>query len=132
MATSWREKFSAVQSFIALIGKWFTQHWCASKQVMEIAGTFYFNSRYEQKTELLHPSCMVENETCSHILQCREECQVKALEMAFDTLEDGLEDKAMDPILQMSIIGFARRQGEISMEYMYHGYMQEYRNLGRK
>ena len=105
----------------------------ACKQVMGIAGTCKFRSKYESGTCPKCPSCTVEEETCGHILQCQEEGRVAALYYtSLDALEEWLEEMRTDPIIFEGIMEFARGRGERSMEESFLGYPKEYKIMGKR
>lgn len=79
----------------------------ACKQVMGIARTFKYRSRYESETEPMCLSCMVEEETCTHVLHCQEQGRVKALHASLDALEERLEEMETDPLLVEGMMAFA-------------------------
>ena len=100
------------------------------KQVMGIAGTFQFRSRYEENTGPMCPSCTVEEETCAHVLRCREQGRVAALMGSIDLLDDWLEENDTDPVLHEGILRYARGRGEFCMVDAFAGQSNEYRRFG--
>lgn len=122
--------WEAVGTALGVVPRLF-QIW-ACKQVMGIAGTFKFRSRYEQEMDPMCPSCQVEEEDCGHILRCREEGRVAALVASLDALEEWLEETDTDPILVEGIMSFLRGRGEGSLEDSFIGYPREYRTLGMR
>lgn len=103
----------------------------ACKQVMNIAGTFGFRSKYEEGIDPFCPSCTTEKETCSHILSCQEAGRVQALLSSIEVLEEWLEEMGTDPLLSAGIIHYASGRGGVSLEEFYYGSSGEYRRLGR-
>ena len=59
----------------------------ASKQVTNIIGANTNQALYNKDQEPVCPSCGVEDETCRHVLFCREKVRVKALNCTIGILD---------------------------------------------
>jgi hypothetical protein len=82
------------------------------KQVMELARTNEMQSRYKENHDMRCPSCIAAVETCGHVLMCREEGRVDALELSIDLLDDWLIEQETDEELRFCLIDYA--QGSVA------------------
>jgi hypothetical protein len=65
----------------------------ACKQVMGVAGTMEWDKSVVQKC----PSCMVERDTCAHVLYCCHQGRVETLRHMLELMEEWLVDAKTEP-----------------------------------
>ena len=90
----------------------------ACKQVTNIAGVNANQARYNKEHDPASPSCGVEDETCRHVLYCREEGRIKALNCTIGILDGWMKKVGTFNLLRQCIIEYARGRGEVSMEHV--------------
>ena len=101
----------------------------ACKQVMDIAGTNYNQWIYNKEKNPMCPSCNRVEETCEHVLKCREAGRVEALGLTIDGLSRWLQEKHTDPVLRDCLVRYARGRDGISMEYICYGKDERYQRF---
>ena len=88
----------------------------ACKQVMGIAGTFHFQSQYNDEIDPKCRSCGQCDETAAHILHCNEMGRVDTLLKTINNMKEWLEEVDTDPGLAFCLVDYARRRGGMVME----------------
>ena len=83
----------------------------ACKQVMGVAGTNIFQSKYKRDHDLKCPSCGEIDESCGHILACTEVGRVDALNQSMTLLDGWMKKVGTGTALRKSIIPFAKGRG---------------------
>ena len=112
------------------------QIWTA-KQVTEIAGV-NANQAIRNPKKHIDPRCPSCNtgeesthETCSHVLYCKEEGRVVALNCTIDLMSDCLQRVGTQENLRTGLVEFARNQGPTSMENGAWTKGARYKKLGK-
>ncbi len=75
---------------------------------MGIAGTM----EWDRSTVKHCPSCMVEQDTCAHVIYCNHEGRVETLKHTLELAEAWLVDAETDPDLLHCIMEYAHGRGE--------------------
>ena len=83
----------------------------ASKQVWDIAGTNFLQSKWDKTVSSCCPSCRRWKETSEHILLCRKKGRVNFWQAPIDLLELWLRDSGTDPIIYQGLVEYARGRG---------------------
>jgi hypothetical protein len=100
----------------------------ACKQVMGVAGTMEWDKLVVQK----YPSCMVEWDTCAHVLYCCHQRRVETLRHTLELMEEWLVDAETDPDLLDCIMEYAHGKGGRSMENICSGLGQHFMQMARE
>ena len=87
----------------------------ACKQVLGIASTNGWVSKWDISVDELCPSCRQCPETAEHVLLCNESGRVEAMQLTIDSLTLWLEKMDTDPVLADCLVQYARGRGGISM-----------------
>ena len=93
----------------------------ACKQVTDIAGVNVNLVRCMPHQDTVCPSCGQEVETCYHILHCKEEGRVAALNCTIDLLDSWLKKVETNNSLRQCLAKYARMRGVDSMVHMTWG-----------
>ncbi len=102
---NWRIFYTTLHKVPRLFQAW------ACKQIMEIAGTNYFRSKFTPGLSPKCPSCMVTDKQCDHILLCTEAGRVDNLMNSIAILDQWLATENTDPELHACLIEYARSWG---------------------
>ena len=121
----WPVVYATLHEVPRMFGVW------ACKQVMDIAGTNFNQSQYIEGHNPKCPSCDTCNETCAHVLFCREAGRVDALHKTITSMEIWLKENGTDPILAHCLVEYAKGRGERTMEAITEGRGHRYHNLGQ-
>ena len=87
----------------------------ACKQVMGVAGTNLFQSKYRPKHDPMCPSCTRSVESCSHVLHCPEEGRVDTLLGTIDFLNSWMKKIGTDTELRNCLVRYAKGRGAITL-----------------
>lgn len=98
---------------------------------MDVAGTNVRQSYYKPGHDKMCPSCLQEEETCSHVLHCDEVGRVEALQQSIKWLDKWLRKVGTDPTLRSLAICYARNRGSLTMEQLSFDEGPGYREMGR-
>ncbi len=103
----------------------------ACKQVNDIAGVNVNLARYTPHQDKACPSCGQEAETCHHVLLCKEEGRVAALNRTIDLLDSWLKKVGMDNSLRQCLVNYAKMRGGGSMAHLAWGKGARFERLAR-
>ena len=103
----------------------------ACKQVLGIASTNGWVSKWDPSVDELCPSCRQCKETAEHVLVCEEVGRVDALMQTIDSLQQWLEKMDTDPVLADCLVKFARGRGGISMQSICSEENAQFRAMAR-
>ena len=101
----------------------------ACKQVTEIASTNANIAEYDKDHSPYCPSCNRAVETCSHVLRCRDEGRVAALQHSIGLMNKWLRSVGTDPRLRQCIIQYARGRGGTTLEHIARPFGSSYQHL---
>ena len=88
----------------------------ACKQVLGIASTYGWMSKWDFSVDALCPSCRQCTETAEHVLQCNEAGRVDTLLQTIDSFALWLDKMDTDPTLADCLVQYARGRGGVSMQ----------------
>ena len=103
----------------------------ACKQVLGIASTNGWVSKWDLSVDELCPSCRQCPETAEHVLHCNEAGRVETLLLTIDSLELWLEKMDTDPVLADGLVQYARGRGGISMAEICREMDSRYKTMAR-
>jgi hypothetical protein len=121
----WKSFWEALRETPRLFQLW------ACKQIMSIAATNKARARFTTDLSPLCPSCMVEEETCAHILKCTEQGRVNALDSSIGILDQWLSSTNAEPQLHYCLVTYARARGTCPMSELCFGMQQYIREFAR-
>jgi hypothetical protein len=88
----------------------------ACKQVLGIASTNGWVSKWDSSIDGLCPSCRQCTETAEHVLYCQEAGRVDAMLQSVDSFELWLNKMDTDPDLTSCLVQYARGHGGVTMQ----------------
>jgi hypothetical protein len=78
------------------------------------------------------PSCMVERDTCAHVLYCCHQGRVEMLRNMLELMEEWLVDAKTEPDLLNCIMEYAHGRGGQSIENICSGLGQHFMQIARE
>ena len=94
---------------------WVFQIW-ACKQVMGLAGTNFYQYKYQPNHNPMCPSYTRSEESCSHVLHCPEEWRVDTLLCTINFLDRWMKKIGTDKGLRNCMVRYAKGRGAITMK----------------
>ena len=94
---------------------WMFQIW-ACKQVMGVAGTNLYQSKYRPNHDPMCPSCTRSVESCAHVLECPEEGRVETLLGTIDFLDIWMKKIGTDKGLRNCLVRYTKGRGAITIK----------------
>jgi hypothetical protein len=91
---AWEAAYDALHSVPQMFQLW------ACKQVWDIAGTNYLQSKWDKSVKGWCPSCRQSRETAAHVVMCSEAGRVDTLHRTVDFMEEWLSEVGTNPALQ--------------------------------
>ena len=88
----------------------------ACKQVMGVARTNLYQSKYWPNHDPMCPSFTRSIESCAHVLECPEEGRVETLLVTIDFLDSWMKKRGIDKGLQNFLVRYAKGRGSITMK----------------
>ena len=80
----------------------------ACKQVIRVAGTNLYQSKYRPNHDPMCPSCTRSVESCAHVLECPEEGRFETLLGTIDFLDSWMKKKGTDTGLWNCLVRYAK------------------------
>ena len=106
----WEMVYSALHEMPRMFQIW------ACKQVMGVAGTNLYQSKYRPNHDPKCPSCTRCVESCAHVLECQEEGRVETLLGTIDFFDRWMKKIGSDKVLRDCLVIYAKGRGEITMK----------------
>ena len=106
----WDMVYSALHEMPRMFQIW------ACKQVMVVAGTNLYQSKYWRNNDPKCPSFTRCVESCAHMLECQEEGRVETLLRTIDFLDSWMKKIGTDKGLRNCLVRYKKGRGEITMK----------------
>ena len=106
----WEMVYSALHELPQMFQIW------ACKQVMGVAGTNLYQSKYRPNHNPKCPSCTQCVGSCAHVIECQEEGRVETLLGTIDFLDIWMKKIGTNKGLWNSLVRYAKGRGAITMK----------------